>query len=561
MNLARWSKWVSVGFLGLLVIASVYLAVHRIYQVDEAQHLFTARILGNGASAQYANPAPLFLLGPLAHMARDAVSSVALFTEGRLVFVGIFWVNILLISLNLTKHLRTRSGMAALLAAATLAPLWDYGFEVRHDNLVLTGLLLAWWMVRREAIWGAAATFGIGFLAVLLQFTAFKAFLFFLPLSAALLLFPPPGWSGKRIHQIAGWMGGGLLAIALARMAYAVSGTWEVYLESLRQGFAVSSQAERFPPWDTVMRLTRESPLVSGLALGGLIAWGNSFWVGWRKSLTWSGPLPELLMAMGVFGVLVLNPTPFPYNLVLVVPFFLLVLRIWWPALENAIEQGHSALPWVAGLIVVVHGLPFIAFTSRHFDWTNDRQQHLMKAAERLTDPATDPVYDGVGLLPTRNSIGYHWYLHSLNMKNFESGKWPSVLTMLEQHPAPVLIINYRTDWLPKQDRDYIAAHYVPLADDFWVLGGKLPAGGGEWTCLQAGRYVLRVNDRGVQRVPGLKVDGAEVGLEPMDLKVGIHHIESPPGSRAWAAWVGPREMVPPRLLPSDHRRLFVNWY
>ena len=41
-----------------------------------------------------------------------------------------------------------------------------------------------------------------------------------------------------------------------------------------------------------------------------------------------------------------------------------------------------------------------------------------MRLAEDLTSPRGDPVYDGIGMVPTRPSINYHWFLHSLNVKS-----------------------------------------------------------------------------------------------------------------------------------------------
>src|SRR5258705_3573062 len=78
-----------------------------------------------------------------------------------------------------------------------------------------------------------------------------------------------------------------------------------------------------------------------------------------------------------------------------------------------------------------------------------------------------------------RRSIHFNWYLHSLNIRNFLSGSAPSVREMLVAQPAAVLIRSYRTDWLTQEDQEFIQSRYVPLSDDFWVLGRELPAGGG----------------------------------------------------------------------------------
>ncbi len=103
--------------------------------------------------------------------------------------VTIFWLNLALIALATGERLLSRRGLVALLAAATLAPLWDYGFEIRHDNLLLTGLLLTWCVVRVRPK-GPPSYLVAGALAVAMQFTAYKAFVYVIPISLAILVFP-----------------------------------------------------------------------------------------------------------------------------------------------------------------------------------------------------------------------------------------------------------------------------------------------------------------------------------------------------------------------------------
>ena len=80
-----------------------------------------------------------------------------------------------------------------------------------------------------------------------------------------------------------------------------------------------------------------------------------------------------------------------------------------------------------------------------------------------MTDPTSDPVYDAAGLVLTRHSIDRSWYLHSLNMQQLYDGKQSSVAAMLARNPAAVLMPNYRFDWLPESDWQFIRANYLPL--------------------------------------------------------------------------------------------------
>ena len=74
--------------------------------------------------------------------------SVKIFEWSRVLFLGVFLLNIFLLAINAGRKLNTFAGVVALFGAATLAPLWDYGFEVRHDNLIVAGLLMMWWLGR-----------------------------------------------------------------------------------------------------------------------------------------------------------------------------------------------------------------------------------------------------------------------------------------------------------------------------------------------------------------------------------------------------------------------------
>jgi hypothetical protein len=132
---------------------------------------------------------------------------------------------------------------------------------------------------------------------------------------------------------------------------------------------------------------------------------------------------------------------------------------------------------------------------------------------------------------------------------------------MLAQHPAPVILPNYRFDWLPKEDLAYIESHYFPLADDFLVLGTVLPPGGGAWSCLQGGRYQVFPGNQGTAPASS-QVDGhAYTAPCVLALASGPHDISTQAPVRILVAWVGPNLPGLPQLPPGSHVDLFVNWY
>jgi hypothetical protein len=99
-----------------------------------------------------------------------------------MIFVGIFWLNVVLLVKASGHRLRSKTGAWLLFGAATLAPLWDYGFEVRHDNVLLCGVLLMWWLGKPPGTPAGKprrhAYSLLGALAVILQLSVFRRFYF-----------------------------------------------------------------------------------------------------------------------------------------------------------------------------------------------------------------------------------------------------------------------------------------------------------------------------------------------------------------------------------------------
>ncbi|MBI3131284.1 MAG: hypothetical protein HYZ13_08000 [Acidobacteria bacterium] len=296
-----------------------------------------------------------------------------------------------------------------------------------------------------------------------------------------------------------------------------------------------------------------------------MAALGEFLWLLWvdrRKAFSWEGNAPEALLCLGALIVLWVNPTPFPYNLVNLVPFaFLLGFRYAVPWGVRAWEAG-APRALLLGTLAFSHVVPFLMATFRHHEWSNQRQKALMGWAEAMTDPVADRVYDAAGLVPTRASIGYHWYLHSLNMVAFGQGRIPTVSRMLTERPAAVIIPNYRTDWLPESEQRFLAERYLPIADDFWVLGGRLPEGGGSFDVKHPGRYVVLGMQQG--RLTPLRegsIGGRQLPGGPIQLPVGPIELKVSASVAPLVVWVGPRLGGLPTIGPGDHQYVFVNWY
>ena len=565
--------------VALLVWFSFHLAASRIFQVDECAEVYTARLLASGQAKAHSGSIGL-LQFPISWLAKSAPRSEQLLIAARFVMVEVFWLNILLLVLPTGVKLRSTRGLVALAGAGTLAPLWDYGFEIRHDNLLLTGLLVTWCVVRiRPAGWQSYLVAGA--LAVAMQFVAYKAFAYFIPLTLAILIFPPPGHKLPRWKLGLFWISGALSAFVGLRLIYALQGAGDL------TGFAgsgvnfvskVAVSDSRFWPWSTLLRLLWQSPLLLALLAAAIVAVVLEIRQRGRAALSWDSSLPEALLFLGTLGILFVNPTPFPYNLLHLVPFVFLFAYRHGARLWEEIAPLPRLVTLAAMVIVFTHLVAFTLATRRHVDWTNSRQVGLMTLAEDLTDPVKDPVFDGVFLVSTRPIIHPGSFLHSLTVQSLLQKDGNHVADMLAARPAAVIMSNYRTDWLRKADHDYIGQHYVPLADDFWVLGKMLQPGGGDFEIIHPGRYqitpkeasgilgTVKTNSLGLIILPAktncvATLDGVPLAGKPVELTVGKHRIETAADCQPAVVWVGPRlERLHP-IDDSDHLRLFVNWY
>jgi hypothetical protein len=565
-----------VASLAGLIWFSHRLAGVRIYHADECQNVFMARIIATGQTKAFYADAGLFQTG-LAWLTRGATRSVDMFVAARFVMLEVFWLNVVLLALATGERLLSRRGLIALVGAATLAPLWDYGFEIRPDNLLLCGVLLMWCVARVRPT-GLQPFFITGALAAGLPFIAFKAVAFTLPISAAILAFPPPGQRAPRWKLAFAWAAGALGMFALIRLAYGAAGLWQVYVADLSGVLRAVSRGNRFGPGEALGRLLSQTPLVLALLTAALVAVAVDLRRRGKVALTWDGTLPEALLFLDALVVLLINPAPEPCNLLHLVPYaFLLAFRYASELLKEI--WGRLALrPVLAALLVFAHFVPFGVATRRHLDFTNYHQEARMRLAEGLTDPARDPVYDGVGMVPTRPSIGFNWLLPNVGPLPRSGHGGLHLRSLLAGRLAAVFMPNYRTDRLPEEDQAFIRERYVPLTDDFWVLGKVLPAGGGAFEVVHPGRYrisSLQGSDIAGTYPAGLAgllapleegslvgtLDGAPLSKRPVELTVGTHRIETKPDCQPAVVWMGPSQERMGRLGDSDHRFLFVKSY
>jgi hypothetical protein len=576
LNRNRLLGGLMLAGLAVLVWLSLHLVSTRLYQVDECCNIRGAYLVASNPAGDYAGVDLFQRL--LAQLMSNGGRAVDLFVSGRFLMAEVFWLNLILLAAATGEKLLSRRGLFALLGAATITPLWDYGFEIRHDNLLLTGLLVSWCVLKVYPA-GLQSYALAGIAAAAMLSLASKAPAYVLPLTLVFLVAPPPQHRSPRWKLALAWLVGAALAASAIHWFEHRTGSPNAQaggLQSLAR--MTTTTSTRFAPWETLARLLGQTPLL--LALGAAALWqmGATLKHEGRLALRWHGNLPEAGLCLVTLAVLFVNPTPYPYNLVLFAPFlFLLACRYLFVLWDN--QKSPVWLPLGLALLIFGHLGPFASATARHLQYPNSRQEGLMRLAEDLTDPTKDPVFDGAGLVPTRPVISEDSFLHGTTIHRFRSQQGPHFRDLLTARPAAVIIPNGRTDWLPPEDHAYIREHYVTVSDDLLVLGKVLPPGGGALEILHPGRYrisTLAGSDlAGSYReaVQGLylqqeeegklagALDGQSLDSQVVELTAGTHQLRCDPLSQPAVVWVGPRLDRIHRFGAGDHTQVFVNWY
>src|ERR1051325_455112 len=311
---------VIVGALAFLAWFSWRISAMRIFQVDECTEVYVAKVLTFGPE-RIAGLRDIGLFQVfLSWVITSGHRAMELFVSARFVMLEIFWLNLVLIAVATGETLSSLRGTIALLGAAALAPLWDYGMEVRHDNPFLTGMLLLWCLLRVRPS-GVQSYFAAGALVVLMQFIAFKAFVYTVPLSVATLLFPPPGHNSPRWKLCAGWLAGVAAAFVAVRICYGALGLWAAYKSGFGLISAASTGKIRFGAGIALKRLPGQTPLLLAMTTAGIVGMATELWRCRLRAITWNGNLPEATLFFVALAALLINPTPFPYNLLHLVPY------------------------------------------------------------------------------------------------------------------------------------------------------------------------------------------------------------------------------------------------
>lgn len=540
--------------LGWAVFVAAWLiplGLDRSFHVDEVQVAYNAALLGLHELSDWMNLRAPFVV-VLSWVARGGGEGWPILLEMRALFLALFLVNLALVACA-APHFRGFPQRAALLLAVTFVqPFWRHGFEVRHDTLLLTCSLALFALTQRAArrgigVGGWAVAGGI---AATAQLNSFKAFLVWPPALVLLLVVARKRGPVALPRAALATAAGGAVGLGLGALALVPAGEWRDYWVQFRAFGELAGDAVSFGLGGRLWGLLGELPHLLALALVAalrlLLSMRQSSSEADLASLACTGWLLLELLA------LLLNPTPYTYNLVHVIPFLFL------SAVDGLAWVLSRAGPQRGVVTVAFAGATALAFA---FSWQNDRvvrvsgevQRRHVEAAEALT-AKNDPVLDAAGLVLSRRPPGREWMLHSLFRTGFHEGRREPFHVALRRDPAPVLLTNYRWNWLERADRELVSARYVALGPHFLVLGGELRVTVGEVVIHRAGRYlVVGSSADDAPQLGGTAVPPSGI----VTLTVGQHSLVG--GPVRWF-WIGPRLEAPPYPGPPlASRDLFVS--
>jgi len=541
---------VAIAALVLGVLAP--LALTRYVHVDECQVAYNAALIGRHQLPSFTNfHSPL--VAPLAWLASREGDTWDLIVQFRSLFLALFLGNLILVAVCAPHVAGWGPRTLVLLAALLVEPLWRHGFEIRHDAILLASSLGMAYLAARAAAKpsGQAIFLAAGALGAVMQLNSLKAFLYWPPGLA--LIYAAASWRlGKNLRPgraiVATTIGAAAMLVFGAALLMS-AGVGTIALENLVYFASLATEYRGFGSGDRLVSLLKELPHLAILSVVSIALTLASL-----RRKRWEAELPSVVVVSWLAIQLValhLNPTPFSYNFVHVLPFLFLAALDGAFRIARLLTRSARAC-WYVLLFVV-------SFASFAWSWNREvigrasalPQRMHVEAVESLTSLA-DPVLDGAGLVLSRRPPGPDWMLHSLTMPAYKRGDVTTFESHLRREAVPVLLTNYRWEWLGAGERQLVRARYVALGPRLLALGGTRSTAG-SFELYRAGRYKFAPASSATR----LNVDGAPLPSSGVIwLEAGEHALSAP---ASWV-WLGPSLDSPPRPQSTYwNRDLFIS--
>jgi hypothetical protein len=524
------------GLGAALFLSCAWFSFRRHLHIDELSGLYAIQLGAAFGHAAYGTiELSSVLFRPLAWW----------LSSSERLFVGFRWLELTLLfglcwSISrVQRTLPSALGRAAVfLGAVSFGPLWRHGFEVRHDMFVAFAIVLLAWAAERAklgrlSLWVASAT---GFGMIIAQANSSKAFTIWLPGLALCALLAARGhrpWSKRATLAAMRFLPGIFLGGALVACVFGGAGMLGEYWQQLQDFSNFSSTPPyRLSALPLLTFAVERAPVHAGFVLLGLVS-------AVLRVLT-HRPLDEARVPLGMFALsvlsILLNPTPFPYNLTWLTPAWLLMAAFGLSQGLTLLARGSLGTtlrtPFVAG----AGALSLVCFWNCEQDpyyrkrW--DAQLRVIASAEALTSPK-DPVLDLCGLVISRPPVAKDWIVHSLYMPAYHAGRREAVRQIIERVWPPVAVTVYRWSFLDRADWLSFRRNYLRFSDDVWTLGHTLDPRTSSFEVKRAGRYrVSAEGDAGT-------LDGRAIrDGDALWLARGSHALVAP--TTYTVAWIGP---------------------
>ena len=553
--------WPYAVLIVLLLGGGLWLATHRLFQVDEIQNMHMSWLLTQGDSGHYYNSAEIYMI-PLAWVSRQCQTPVAFLITCRIIFFVLFAASLFVTAGALSERIKFHF-VGALFILLSAPVFWDYGFEVRHDNIVILGMSLMILMLFRAApgsrpksmFWGGLTG---GFLLL----SSLKSVVLWAPVLGYMVAVQARRGRSAFARATAASLAGLGVSLAIAFLAHGLQGSLTIYLQGIGD-FAktLATGRIRFFDWAYLWRFMTGHPLITLSSVAFLLTCSGPIAQRWARGGAFRDDdrrAKELLLLLLGVAFLVVNPTPFPYN-------YLYVVLLASPAachlMARALKHPRSAVSILALGLIAAQGAIWATQTSRHLSYRNDGQRKIVEFLNDYTDQQ-DCVFDGVGLALYRKGPARVWYLHSLSQPRYLAGDIPMVRDVLASSVCPVLVESYKWQYMLPQDLVFIRSRYVSRGRFIWILGGKIHAG-------SPGRYAFEIHKDGFYLISlqpgtpssGPTIDGVPMDAHPVHLRKGGHILATDRSlGIVRLEWVKDPSVLHV-AVPLVSEPLFVNWY
>ena len=471
----NFGRVILTTLLACAILAGLVLAViiswNRNYQVDEVENIHAAYNMRRGLTIykdfwQGHNPLLYLLLEPLIQL-KDPVASFILSRMEMLVFL------LATIAFAVLAARRTHDGWAGILTGSMLlfhTTFIERGIEVRADGPAVLCVMAALYVEL-----GRSPTLRRYCLQALLMSAAFlltqKSVFFCFGFGSLWLV---QAFRERRLTLVAVPMLCWLAPVALTAGWLA----WTDCLDDfIRYSYTypmqnIAGQTEdmnTFGPWGYLVWEGRRNVVFSLAAAVTPLGLALCLWK--RPEMGRRLIFPFYLALLGLVSLYV-NPFPFPYSQVAVLPMAALVVACLVQVGTASLGRPHLrywSVPVFLGLCMVT-SLPRLILKTAP---SNRNQYEILREIDRIAKP-DDAVFDLAGLYFRPDAYPVYLMTHA-HATRYRGGFFPPMIPHFRQNGLVVYVRNYRSKLLGKMESQILARNFFPYKPNIYVSGKWMP--------------------------------------------------------------------------------------